>query len=204
MFNLLRIKMGGEEESKWMLPLEQMETASKPGTDEASCVLGSLPAGPPFANDDHEIEEVRVPPYALSHVTGTISAMTLWIWGLPMLGCAAWILSRGTTTKITSHALLSNCITYIICLRTMKPGSPPLFFYFAALVVSVLSGLAAVCDGLAVLVLTRDYYDKRDERRTETCRTSKYNNPKKRHPRTLEGNVYNVLIVCFCFAAIAL
>ncbi|KAL2197917.1 hypothetical protein P885DRAFT_76630 [Corynascus similis CBS 632.67] len=211
--------MGGEEESKRMLPLEQMKITLKPGTGKASYALGSRPARLHFANDDHETEEVRVQPSVLALVMSSIWAVILWMWCLPVLGCAAWILSRGTTPKTSGinlpwaaycvawsaiHALLSNPITFVICLRTMKPSFPPLPFYYAALVASALSGFVAVGGGLAVLVLTHDHYDERDETRTVTCRSSKYRISRKCHPRTLEGKVYTVSIVCFCFAAIAL
>ncbi|KAL2194509.1 hypothetical protein P885DRAFT_80195 [Corynascus similis CBS 632.67] len=207
--------MRAKEESEQMLRAEDHRGVAilEYPPDDRSPALGSPPTEP--ATNNHKGKSDK-PLTLLALYNKAQGANTFrYICVLVVLGSAAWIVSKGTALKTTwivlpwaayslgcaiLHAILTNPITFRAHPRSTTSASPP-HAYLAIATASALSLLAAFGVGLAVLVLTRDFYNQRDTTRTESCGRR---HRRKCHPFTAEAAVYNISIVCFVFTVIAL
>ncbi|KAL2145386.1 hypothetical protein VTI28DRAFT_7313 [Corynascus sepedonium] len=207
--------MIAEEESKRMLSADDLREVAAPehGSDETSPALGSPPVEPANKNDDDGSKE-ESGLYRLYYGAQLLNILH-YICVCAVLNFGTWIVAQGTTPKTgwivlpwsaysvgcaTFHVILTYPFIFRACPRSATTASPPRL-YLAAVAASVISLLVASLGGLVVLGLTHDYYNDRDMSRTVSCGRR---HSCKCHPVTLEGDVYNISVVCFVFTTLVL
>ncbi|KAK4034582.1 hypothetical protein C8A01DRAFT_38935 [Parachaetomium inaequale] len=200
--------MGHDEEAKSMPQAQAPVPTSAPEINEASPALGS-----PEPESTHNDTKAKPPIWSI-YGNANLFALLRWLFSLPMLGSAAWIVSREAAPSTSWIALpwagysIACASLHILLLphRAAQPRShtnplPPRP-YMAGLVASPVLLLLGFATGAAVLALTRSHFNERDPTGTAMC--GKGASRRECHPQTVEADVFDISCVCFAFTLAAL
>ncbi|KAL2145387.1 hypothetical protein VTI28DRAFT_7314 [Corynascus sepedonium] len=209
--------MEAKEEAELMLLAKERQEVAAPQhqPDDRSTMLGSPPTEP--APDDDDDKSDKPLTLAVIYNKAEYVSRLRYLFNLVIFCSSIWLVSQGTRPKgawiilpwagyslccATVHAVVANPLIFRSHPRSATNASPSRAYIVTA-VASALSLLSMIGVGLAVLVLTGEFFGERDKTRTIPCWGR---NAKRRtcYPFTYQGNVYNLSIVCFSFTGIAL
>lgn len=211
-----RDRMEDEGESTRMLK-EQYQPAARSSEQGADGSFPQLESQSPSTGEQKSIWSL----YGSANTCATVRCLA----SFPMLGSAARIVSMGASPPVvpfgayslacvsgvtpmipwsvrTDKRLKKACLhVVLISHRAVRPRSPtsplPPQSYMMILAASPVILLAALVYGFTILALTKEHYDEEDLSRTIKCSKSA---SRRCHPKTLEGDAYDMTIVCTSFA----